>query len=82
MRFLFLLAFCTAGPALAESVIATRVIRAQTILSAMDMALVDAEIPGALTDLSAAIGQETLAATAEGTEAGATNSSTSNSTDY
>mgnify|MGYP003670436443 FL=1 len=59
MRFLFLLAFCTAGPALAESVIATRGIRAQTILSAMDMALVDAEIPGALTDLSAAIGQET-----------------------
>lgn len=45
-------------PALADSVVATRTIRAQTALTAEDLTLVAMEIPGALTDTAAAIGQE------------------------
>jgi len=45
-------------PALAESVIATRVIRAKTVLAATDLAQVAADIPGALTDVTDAIGLE------------------------
>lgn len=47
-----------ATPLAAESLIATRVIRAQTILSANDVTLVDAAIPGALTESTSAIGLE------------------------
>lgn len=53
--FLILLAF----PALADSVVATRTIRAHSLLSAEDMTLVAMDIPDALTDSSAVIGQET-----------------------
>ncbi|MDZ4276684.1 MAG: flagellar basal body P-ring formation chaperone FlgA [Erythrobacter sp.] len=49
-------------PALADSVIATRTIRAHSLLSAEDMTLVAMEIPQALTDIAAAIGQETRVA--------------------
>jgi flagellar basal body P-ring formation protein FlgA len=56
LGFLFLLGF--ALPALAESVIATRVIRAKTVLSVTDLAQVAAEIPGALKELTEAIGME------------------------
>jgi flagella basal body P-ring formation protein FlgA len=52
------LLFLAACPALADSVIATRTIRAQTALMAEDVTLVAMEIPGALTDLAAAVGQE------------------------
>lgn len=45
-------------PALADSVVATRTIRAQTPLTAEDLVLVAMDIPGALTDSAAAIGQE------------------------
>lgn len=45
-------------PAMAESLIATRVIRAQTVLSGQDITLVAAEIPGALTEPGAALGLE------------------------
>lgn len=48
----------TALPAWADSVVATRIIRAQTALTAEDLTLVAMEIPGALTDTTAAIGQE------------------------
>ena len=51
-----------ATPAVADSVVSTRVIRAQTTLTADDLTLVAMEIPGALTDLSLAIGQETRVA--------------------
>lgn len=49
-----------AGPqiAVADSIVATRTIRAQTVLSAEDFTLVDADIPGALTDPKAVIGLE------------------------
>ena len=45
-------------PALAESVVATRTIRAKTLISADDLTLVSAELPGALGDPVLAIGQE------------------------
>ncbi len=45
-------------PALADSLVATRVIKAQTELSADDITLVAMDIPGAMTDAAAAIGQE------------------------
>ena len=38
--------------------VATRIIRAQTVLAAEDIAMVDASIPDALTDPAAAVGQE------------------------
>jgi flagella basal body P-ring formation protein FlgA len=44
---------------LADSMVATRTIRAQTVLTAEDFALVDADIPGALSDPAQAIGLET-----------------------
>lgn len=48
--------------ALAESLVAARVIKAQTAIVAEDLMLVAADIPGALTDPSQAIGQESRAA--------------------
>lgn len=45
-------------PAQADSLVATRVIRAQTVITAEDVALVAADLPGALADPAAAIGQE------------------------
>nr|WP_199743749.1 flagellar basal body P-ring formation chaperone FlgA [Pseudorhodobacter sp. E13] len=52
------IALVCATPLAAESLIATRVIRAQTVLSAADVTLVDAAIAGALAEPGAAIGQE------------------------
>ena len=54
----FALLLLLATPSAAESLIATRVIRAQTLLSANDVTLVAAEIPGALMDPSEALGLE------------------------
>ncbi len=45
-------------PALADSLVATRTIRAQTPITTEDITAVAAEIPGALTDPAQAIGQE------------------------
>lgn len=49
-------------PALADSVVATRTIRAHSVLTAEDMTLVAMEIPNAMSDLASAIGQETKVA--------------------
>ena len=57
MRLLVALLLLTA-PALAESVVATRTIRAQTVISAEDLTVVDATLPGALADPGLAVGQE------------------------
>ena len=54
-RFLFLL---IPVQAMADSLVATRTIRAQSVVTADDFTLVAAEIPDALTDASLAIGQE------------------------
>jgi len=45
-------------PALADSLVATRVIRAQEVVAADAVTLVAADIPGALTDAALAIGLE------------------------
>jgi flagellar basal body P-ring formation protein FlgA len=47
-----------AQPALAESVVATRTIRAKTLIGPEDLTLVSAELDGALTDPEAAVGLE------------------------
>jgi flagella basal body P-ring formation protein FlgA len=51
-----------AAPALAESVVATRTIPARSIIAPDDVTLVDAVLPGALTDPLLAMGQEVLVA--------------------
>lgn len=56
LRLLALLLF--AQPVLAESVVATRTIRAKTLIAPEDLTMVSAELPGALTDPGAALGQE------------------------
>lgn len=45
-------------PAMADSLVATHTIRAQAILGPEDVTLVDATIPGALTNADAALGRE------------------------
>lgn len=45
-------------PALADSLVATRVIAAHAVITAEDITLVAADLPGALGDPAAAIGQE------------------------
>lgn len=57
LRIISLLMLVT-SPMAAESLIATRVIRAQTLLTANDVTLVAAEISGALADPSEALGLE------------------------
>lgn len=54
-RILVLILPC---PALADSLVATRIIKPQTELTAEDVTLVAMDIPGALSDITAAIGQE------------------------
>jgi flagella basal body P-ring formation protein FlgA len=55
-RVLLLLALPTA--ATAESLVAARTIPAGTVLAQEDVMLVDAEIPGALTEAAPALGQQ------------------------
>lgn len=61
MRVLFM-SLMLAGPGLAESVVATRTIPAQSVIGPEDVTLVDAELRGALADPSLAVGQETRVA--------------------
>ena len=48
----------SALPAPAESVVAARLIRSQTVISAEDVMLRDEDMPGALADLAEAVGKE------------------------
>jgi flagella basal body P-ring formation protein FlgA len=57
MRFLVLAALLPAS-AMADSVVATRTIRAQSVIAAQDVAMVPADITGALTATDAAVGLE------------------------
>ncbi len=50
------------GPALAESVVATRTLRPNTVIGPEDLTIVDAALPGALTDPAMALGLETRVA--------------------
>jgi flagellar basal body P-ring formation protein FlgA len=47
-----------AGPAQADAIVTTRVIKAGSILQPADLTVVEADIPGALSDPGAAAGQE------------------------
>ena len=49
-------------PALAESVVATRTLRPNTVIGPDDLTIVDARLPGALTDPAQALGLETRVA--------------------
>lgn len=54
-----LAAACVAAQASADAVVATRTIRAQTVLSTEDLAVISDTIPGALVSMTDAIGLET-----------------------
>ncbi|MDP3193997.1 flagellar basal body P-ring formation chaperone FlgA [Tabrizicola sp.] len=56
LRVLLLVAL--SGPASAESLVATRTIRAKTLIAPEDLTLVSAELPGALSDPALAVGLE------------------------
>ncbi len=47
-----------AGPVSAESLVATRTIRARTVVAAEDLTLVSADLPGALSEADQAVGLE------------------------
>lgn len=51
-----------ASPVLADSLVATRTIRAQTVIGPEDLTLVAADLPGALDDPALALGLETRVA--------------------
>lgn len=57
--FVLLLGATLAQGALAGSVVATRTIRAQSVISPDDVALADDTLPGAVSDLRNAVGLET-----------------------
>ena len=59
-RYLVLLLLT--GPALAESVVATRTLRPNTVIGPEDLTIVDAALPGAFTDPAMALGLETRVA--------------------
>lgn len=55
-------ALLAASPAMADSLVATHTLPARATLTAADVALVAADIPGALGDPALALGQETRVA--------------------
>lgn len=61
MRFLFMILLAV-QPVAAESLVATRTIRAQSVIGPEDVTLVAADLPGALTDPTEAVGLETRVA--------------------
>ena len=62
MRWLFVMLILIPGGALADTLIATRTLRAQTILTPADLALEPGDLPGALTAPEEAVGLETRVA--------------------
>ncbi|MCV2878865.1 flagellar basal body P-ring formation chaperone FlgA [Sedimentimonas flavescens] len=62
MRWLLFMLALMPGGALAETLIATRTLRAQTVLTPADLALEPGTLPGALTAPEEAIGLETRVA--------------------
>jgi len=54
----FMIALAFAGPVHAETLVAARTVRAQTILTDADLAVVKRVIPGMLQSVSDAVGQE------------------------
>lgn len=62
MRRLVLILALAGGPAVADSLVATRLIPAKARIAAGDVTLVAADLPGAVTDPAAAVGLETRVA--------------------
>ena len=60
------LALCLSTPAPAETVVAVRTLRAQTVLGSGDLTLAEGIVPGAVTDPDDAIGLETRVAIYQG----------------
>lgn len=56
--FLIIASLWLAMPASAETVVAARTIRAQTILSASDLAMIEGNVPGAIATIDEAVGLE------------------------
>ncbi len=56
--FLIIASLWLAIPASAETVVAARTIRAQTILSASDLAMIEGNVPGAIATIDEAVGLE------------------------
>jgi flagella basal body P-ring formation protein FlgA len=56
--FALFVAMLAAGAVLAQSVQPVRAIRSHTVLGAGDLELADAAVPGAVTSIEAAVGQE------------------------
>ena len=60
IRAFFMIALAlTAGPVVAETVVAARTIRPQSVLSSEDLAIVDGDIAGAISTIGEAVGLET-----------------------
>jgi flagella basal body P-ring formation protein FlgA len=62
MMWRYALVFMLTTPALAESVVATRTLRPNSVIGPDDLTIVDAKLPGALTDPAQALGLETRVA--------------------
>lgn len=58
MKYLALIGCLIAAPAAADTVLAARTIRAQTLITAKDLAIKDVDIIGAISDPALLIGQE------------------------
>lgn len=58
MRLCFTLIFALALPAQADTLVAARTIRAQSLIAPMDVALVAGDTPGALWEVEQALGME------------------------
>lgn len=55
---LLLMIIAGAGPAAAQSLVPVRTIPPRTVVTASDLAIAETAVPGALTDLAAAVGME------------------------
>lgn len=62
LRLAVFIAILAAGPAVADSVVATRTIRAHTILTAQDLTVQPVDAIGAFSDPAQLVGMETRAA--------------------
>lgn len=62
LRLAVFIAILAAGPAVADSVVATRTIRAHTILTAQDLTVQPVDVIGAFSDPAQLVGMETRAA--------------------
>lgn len=58
LRAVLILLVLAVGPARADTVIAARTIRAQTLIGPLDVKLTEGDVDGAYTDLDAVIGTE------------------------